>query len=780
MLAQGEQAKTNSTRHVLNKCTLVVDANQPRYVQHAVEDLQSYLKEITGEEVKLSSSLARRGTSIAIGPKFAAKVLSETPSAEKLGDEGFVLKSAAKGRKDYLAVSGASPKGTKFAIYELMKRIRCEDRRAYLDGPVELQSTPTFKLRGVHLNGWAFGYPYSFRRWPEQDWKRYADMLSYQGVNLFYIWPFMEIMPVPLSKEDEEYLQEFRRVVDYAQREHGMEVWMMQAANRVATSNLNVLDPRARPYWRPCQKDLNPADPEQFQKIMDSRKELIRIVNNVDGLCTIDSDPGGWKNAPVSDWAKINRGCRELLDQYNVHKDQAKLINWLHLGWGNPGPVNFEYPQGPTIRGLEEGVPGPKMYIAGWLPILPMCEKEGVKDRTIAFNYGTIEGEPSYPSTGLSMDGMKKDLDRFVQAKDGLAGVMANVQTPLLQMPHVYYYLATLWNADYRNRAERDVVQEVSEQIYPEHRQLLADAYAALKGTPPDKIEALAASLNGLINSNQLGQPGVLGRKLFPDKTIIARSLVLQLRFRAAQDRFFEKVGKATAKEEYQRLFVDVFGAYLSWDTATGWHDLWGQGWGVAGTPFFWEARLPMVLVRIRQTLGGDDKLAGLFDDVARELSMKHEPKRVNDFCMAFIKDIARNASASAVSSLAQKARATASIEPRPDVYPISHANDGTLNTVYWPSALVETNTAWIQLTWDSPQTFQKVKAHFLRHYCMTGRTIYLQKETSPGVWQNFATTVVKEDPGRFSVANFELPSPVTMDKMRMVNLFDLYEMVVH
>ena len=43
-------------------------------------------------------------------------------------------------------------------------------------------------------------------------------------------------------------------------------------------------------------------------------------------------------------------------------------------------------------------------------------------------------------------------LGEHLKSKDGLAGVMANVQTPLLQIPHVYYYLGTLWNAESTRR----------------------------------------------------------------------------------------------------------------------------------------------------------------------------------------------------------------------------------------------------------------------------------------------------------------------------------------
>src|ERR1051325_2288912 len=93
---------------------------------------------------------------------------------------------------------------------------------------------PSFPLRGMHLNGWAFRYPYSFRAWKEKDWRLYIDYLASQKANLVMLWPFMEIMPLPLSAADRSYLAEVRRVVDYAQRTHGMEVWIMESPNRIA------------------------------------------------------------------------------------------------------------------------------------------------------------------------------------------------------------------------------------------------------------------------------------------------------------------------------------------------------------------------------------------------------------------------------------------------------------------------------------------------------------------------------------------------------------------
>ena len=78
-----------------------------------------------------------------------------------------------------------------------MKRIQAVGTEPFVEGPLDLVSKPAFAKRGMHFNGWPFNYPYSFRRWKEEDWNRFVDILAYDGVNLFYLWPFIEIMPVP-------------------------------------------------------------------------------------------------------------------------------------------------------------------------------------------------------------------------------------------------------------------------------------------------------------------------------------------------------------------------------------------------------------------------------------------------------------------------------------------------------------------------------------------------------------------------------------------------------
>src|SRR3990167_2766317 len=183
-------------RVVLDRPAIVTDADQPSFVQYTAEDLADYLKDATGSEVSIGNlSNAKTTAVILVGPATAQRILGEALPVEKLGEEGYLLKTANKDGVNYVVATGASPRGTKAAVAALMKAIRVEKGSAFVAAPLDRLSRPAFATRGMHFNGWAFNYPHTFRSWREEDWQRYLDILSYQGVNLFYLWPFMEIIP---------------------------------------------------------------------------------------------------------------------------------------------------------------------------------------------------------------------------------------------------------------------------------------------------------------------------------------------------------------------------------------------------------------------------------------------------------------------------------------------------------------------------------------------------------------------------------------------------------
>jgi hypothetical protein len=624
---------------VLDHATIVTDKDEASFVQYGVEELAGYLKESTGNEIPVvTSSDGTHPVQIVVGTKPVQRVLPEYLPDHRLGEEGYQVKIASINGVTYVITAGTTSRGTKAALAMLMKAIRVEGKSAFVPASLSLVGKPALAKRGMHFNGWAFNYPYSFRSWREEDWHRYLDILAYQGINLFYLWPFIEIMPVPLSPEDQAYLEECRRVVDYAQKRHGMEVWIMQCTNRVAKDRCGVADPRLRPYWHPSQEDLNPGNPQHFQAIMTSREAMYRIINNADGMCNIDSDPGFYPGNPLSDYVKVLLGCRAMLDRHNLHGKQTKLINWLLWGWGRAERIQLkglDEHQLLALRSTKQGLPEPWELVCTHTGLLPICRQEKVLERTIFLPYGSIEGEPSYPSTNVQIDAIRGTFENPIDKFPELAGAMGNVQTPLLQFPNVYFHTMAMWDSDYRKRSEREVLLDLARHLYPEHRQLLADCYLALKEPDPARVEAVANRLDNVVREDKLGRCGIFGRKLFPDRRIVAKTLLLQLRLRVAQEKVARRLAATTPKAECEKLLCNYFDAYLAWDTAHGWHELWGwRQWPPS------DSRFPGVAKGLLASLGGKSEVDACFERVARTLSAKYGEKAVREGCIAHWKKL--------------------------------------------------------------------------------------------------------------------------------------------
>ena len=458
----------------LDRCAIVVDPAQTSFVQYAVGELSGYLEHATGRDVPVAhTDESGASTRIAVGPETAQRILGTLFPAEKLGKDGYLLKSVSQDGVLWIVAAGATPHGTKNAVSALIKTIRIVGDSASIPSALDRLGKPAYAIRGVHFNGWPLNYPYSFRSWREEDWQCYLDLLSYQGVNLFYLWPFVEIMPVPFSAEDQAYLEECRRLIDYAQTKHGMEVWIMQCTNRVAKDRCGIADPRLRPYWRPeSQRDLDPGQPDDFRAILASREAMYRILDNADGVCNIDSDPGFCPGSSQDDYVKVLRACRELLDRHNIHGQEAKLINWMLWGWGREQKIEIQglaEHQRDALRHLKQGLPDSLWLISGQFPeFLPICREAGFAERTVLMPYGTIEFEPAYPQTNVQIGAIRDMYNGPDAQSTDVAGLMGNMQTPLLQFPNMFFFTSVLADADYRNRSEREVLEELAGYIYPE------------------------------------------------------------------------------------------------------------------------------------------------------------------------------------------------------------------------------------------------------------------------------------------------------------------------
>ncbi|MGH9644727.1 MAG: hypothetical protein ACRD3Q_20170 [Terriglobales bacterium] len=637
----------------LNGARVLVGASEPSYVQYAAQDLAHYLNGVTGENLPVSRTVEAAGqttTVIAVGEEVADALQVRLPEKELLGVEGSSIRAIARGGLKIIVVAGRDPHGTNMGVATLLRLIGTRGRDAYLPTELDLTSKPSIAVRGFHMNGgWQLNHPYGFRTWTEEDWKRFVDIVWAERGNLIFIWPYAETMTIPLAREDQEYLEEFRRITEYAQKQRGMEVWIMQSANRVAISNCHEPDPRLRPHWLDgCQKDMNPADPDQFANIVRSFETLYRAVTNANAFCLIDSDPGGWPQSPISEQVKIFRAARGLLDRYNVHGRNTKLVDWMWIGWGrhkyfsaadhlitgfdwsakNPDESDVAFME-ETIRAFKNGLPEPWELIAGMAAYLKAAKQESVLAKTIFLPYGEIEMEPAFPATNMGFDSLRKVLQLRTQYP-GLQGWMGNNELMLLQFPRSFYFMSSLWDSGFAAQSEGDVVQELSRLLDPDHAQEVSAAFLALEQKDPGAIRAALDGVSPLADSAKAVNSGVIGRFLFGPTGMFMRDLQMQLEIRLARQSLIAALHGHPQATQCAELLEDYFDKILAWNQKTGWYKTIEIG--IWNTPLYEDgADLAEIRSRMKQLLGGGSphtsyaQIDSFFAPITRRLQQKYD-----------------------------------------------------------------------------------------------------------------------------------------------------------
>lgn len=582
------------------------------------------------------------------GPAGAVVVdvtIGARPEGRDRLPESFRLRTGVREGRPFAAVEGSDPVAAARGVSRLLGTIAIDDRGAWLPGALDIVRTARYRLRGMHPNGWAANHPYSFRCWSEADWRRYVDILFHLGVNLLLLWPAIDILPVPLSRLDEDYLHEVRRVVAHAREARGMEVWIMQSANRVALSDAGVGDPRLRPYWLPgVQVDLDPGDPSQLEAILRTREPLYRIVDNADGFAVIDSDPGGWNGSPVSAYLELLRRSRGLIDRSCARGTAVKLVSWLWQGWGYTSwdPAAREGVINETVDALRRRLPEPWMLIAGTGHYLPCLSRREVLDRTVYLPYGVVEAEPSLPFTNVDPEAVRGALDgadRF----PGLAGLMGNVQCPLLQLPQVHDLMEGLWEQEPASPGEADRSRGLARLLHPREDAEIAAAFAALNATDPSSIGDALGRVRRLAAARAV-TTGPVGRLLFPSSRQVVRDLAGQLEVRLAEAAFASAVESGADAAELHPLAADYFRQCLRWEERHGYfgvvragrlESLFPRPPVPRDTVRTWPPFVPYARgLRAALERSGDAGGERFFETIARELAGEFPDDKVDRGCV--------------------------------------------------------------------------------------------------------------------------------------------------
>ena len=149
--------------------------------------------------------------------------------------------------------------------------------------------------------------------------------------------------------------------------------------------------------------------------------------------------------------------------------------------------------------------------------------------------------------------------------------------------------------------------------------------------------------LHDLVSQGNMGPLGILGRKLFPDHLVEAKSLVFQLKIRWARQQLMQSLIGQPTRRECEKLVGDYLDALLAWSDETGWKGSVIIGiW--RGTMYQSDKAFAESLSILKRVLGGDSDttsyaaIASFFDTISKRLLGKYGEDEVMMSCVEPLK----------------------------------------------------------------------------------------------------------------------------------------------
>jgi len=518
----------------LPELIVVLDNGTSQPVRYAVDELVRFARASGNIRAVVADQASSRPIAhLLVGRTAAERIVGREQCSRlglvaSLGREGFVLAALPSRQPPAVVAAGWSEAGTRWAVYEFIKALDVTTTPARIALPLNRRERPDFALRGMYAHQhWDYRYPYALRTWQAEDWNRYVDLLAYFGYDLFQIWTMVGIVPLPPSPADETFLQKYVAVTEHAQRNHGMEVWLGECANNVCERR-DLPPIEARDYFA-AETLKNPGDPKQFRQLMDARRAFYSLVNNADGYWIIDSDPGGWRGSPAEQFVDILVGNRRLIDECTQLGPRAKLVYWMWMGWGAESrQENWRR----AVRGLKQRAHPPLWFSACWPDHIRMVGDEGVSSTTVFYPYNAIEPEPSLPFTTVTPDRLREAVAVAAEHRE-LSGAMGNAQTPLVQLPNIYYFGRAAWRLEDRAISREQMAADLARLIFPHHAKELTRGWLALAGSDAVEARRAARELEDLVARQALGTPGPVGWKITPRPEWLVEDLVAMLHLHA-------------------------------------------------------------------------------------------------------------------------------------------------------------------------------------------------------------------------------------------------------
>lgn len=425
------------------------------------------------------------------------------------------------------------------------------------------------KILGMYMHQhWSYKHPYAVRTWTLDDWRGYLDGIRQLGYNYILIWPMLETMPDPLTPSDEANLAKIAKVIDMAHEDFKMRVSIVFCPNVSPRSEeARKYTFEDRPFFHTDDR-VDPGDPVAFGKLMAWRERLFKPLAKADGLFVIDSDPGGYPHSTNMEFVYILGAHRRMLDHL---RPGIEINYWAHFGWESyahfyeTGELDKKGPQEP--REAMELLA--KQHYEPWGVANSGFEDDfadpiNMGNKVLAFPYGAIEGEPSFPLTIYGGDRASGGGRR-----GGVRGVLGNAQTHVVQLPNTFAFAR---GAQGKSVEKADYIAFANDLI-PGAGPRIVEGWEALQGEDAARMHKAAKQLSALPNSALQGGP--LKGLLFGNPAGFVRDLVLQLNMAAAMHELRVTVDGNKSVALKKKALAAFVTAASAWQQQHGYSNSW-------------------------------------------------------------------------------------------------------------------------------------------------------------------------------------------------------------
>ncbi len=177
---------------------IVVAADAPQVERFAASELQAIVARLSGARVPIAADLSGKADAwVLIGEaaaRLAGQPVTDALNLDEVRDDGYAVATADDGQRHFLALVGKEPRGTLFAVYNLLEtafgcgffsdgdRFQKQENLAIYG--LTIVGNPAFPLRACWVPTRYYG-PKRFHAtlWNAEDWKRFLRWMARKKLN---------------------------------------------------------------------------------------------------------------------------------------------------------------------------------------------------------------------------------------------------------------------------------------------------------------------------------------------------------------------------------------------------------------------------------------------------------------------------------------------------------------------------------------------------------------------------------------------------------------------